>query len=218
VHSTGSSPGFISEAVPLVLTSTQRRLDALVIDESADLSSRNSPELLFDLMGFGTTPDSFDPRRWAHGAASFGPSLSLLADALGLPLDSVEGSGEVATATHDIEIAAGSIASGTVAAQRMIVTGVRNGKPLMTFRTNWYCSTDLDPAWELHETGWHVLVAGDAPLDVTFTFPVPAEQYAATTPGYTAHRVVNAVPYVVVAEPGIRTTVDLPQIIAALGT
>jgi hypothetical protein len=45
VHSTGSSPGFITEAVPLVLTSIQRQLTALAIDEYADLSQRNSPEL-----------------------------------------------------------------------------------------------------------------------------------------------------------------------------
>jgi 2,4-diaminopentanoate dehydrogenase len=60
VHSTGSSPGFISEAVPLVLTSIQRRLDSLVIEEFADLSQRDSPDLLFELMGFGTDPAAFD--------------------------------------------------------------------------------------------------------------------------------------------------------------
>ena len=37
------------------------------------------------------------------------------------------------------------------------------------------------------------------------------------TPGYTANRAVNAVPYLCAAAPGIRTTVDLPQIIPALG-
>jgi 4-hydroxy-tetrahydrodipicolinate reductase len=31
IHSTGVSPGFISEAVPIVLTSLQRRLDRLRI-------------------------------------------------------------------------------------------------------------------------------------------------------------------------------------------
>src|SRR5579864_1509115 len=61
LHSTGSSPGFITEALPLVLTSLLRRLDRLTIDESADLSSRNSPELLFRLMGFGADLAAFDP-------------------------------------------------------------------------------------------------------------------------------------------------------------
>jgi 4-hydroxy-tetrahydrodipicolinate reductase len=38
-----------------------------------------------------------------------------------------------------------------------------------------------------------------------------------TSPGFTANRAVNAVSVVCAAAPGIRTTVDLPQIIANLG-
>jgi 4-hydroxy-tetrahydrodipicolinate reductase len=216
IHSTGSSPGFISEAVPLVLTSIQRRLDSLVIDEFADLSKRDSPTLLFELMGYGRDPSAFDAGRWAHGAASFGPSLRVTAEALGLPLDSVEATGEVAVARETIEIAAGTVPQGTVAAQRMIVNGMRRGRPLLTFRANWYCTTDLEPAWDLRATGWRVRVDGDAPLDVEVRFDIPLERMGETTPGYTAHRAVNAVPDVCAAAPGIRTSVELPQIIASL--
>jgi len=35
-------------------------------------------------------------------------------------------------------------------------------------------------------------------------------------PGYTANRAVNAVPFVCAAAPGIRATLDLPQIVAEL--
>lgn len=217
LHSTGSSPGFITEALPIVLTSIQRRLDLLTIDEFADMSSRNSPDLVFRLMGFGTDPSTFDARRWAHGGAAFGPSLRLLADALSLPLDDVQSLGEVATARTTVDVAAGRVEAGTVAAQRMVVTGLRGGRPLLCFRANWYLSSDIEPAWELRETGWRVQVDGDAPLDIAITFPIPDEQYAATTPGYTAHRAVNAVPAVCEAPPGIRTTVDLPQVVAMLG-
>ncbi|HEY8059728.1 MAG TPA: hypothetical protein VID94_13290, partial [Acidimicrobiales bacterium] len=48
IHSTGSSPGFISEALPIVLLTMHRRLDLLQIDEFADMSSRDSPEMLFE--------------------------------------------------------------------------------------------------------------------------------------------------------------------------
>jgi 4-hydroxy-tetrahydrodipicolinate reductase len=217
IHSTGSSPGFISEAVPLVLTSIQRRLDGLVIEEFADLSMRNSPELLFDLMGYGRDPAAFDPGRWSHGAESFGPSLRLVADALGLPLDAVEATGEVAVARRTTEIAAGRLEAGTVAAQRMRVTGLRDGHPLLAFEANWYCTADLDPAWDLGPTGWRLTVAGDAPLRVDMPFDFPLEEMGAYSPGYTANRAVNAVPVVCRAEPGIRTSVELPQIIATLG-
>jgi 4-hydroxy-tetrahydrodipicolinate reductase len=217
IHGTGSSPGFISEAVPLVLTSLQRRLDSLSIEEFADLSQRNSPVLLFDLMGFGKDPAHFDRGRWAHGVHSFGPSLRLVADALGLPLDSVEASGEVATASRTTDIAAGRIEAGTVAAQRLHVRGIRGGEPLLSFVATWFCTTELDPVWDLRPTGWRLYVAGDAPLEVEMRLAVPLEDMGEWSPGYTANRAINAVPVVCAAEPGIRTTVDLPQIIAALG-
>ena len=83
LYSTGSSPGFITEALPLALLSLQRRLDRLTIEEFADMSSRNSPEMIFDLMGYGRDPSHFDPRGVElHGGASFAGSLRLIADAL----------------------------------------------------------------------------------------------------------------------------------------
>jgi 4-hydroxy-tetrahydrodipicolinate reductase len=216
IHSTGSSPGFISEAVPLVLTSIQRRLDALTIDEFADLSRRDSPDLLFNVMGFGKLPGAFDERRLSHLRDAFGPSLQLLAEALSLPLDALDASGEVAVARRTVEIAAGKLEAGTVAAQRLTVAGIRGGRPLLRFRANWYCTTDLDPAWELGATGWRISVDGDAPLDIDMRFPIPFERMAATTPAYTANRAVNAIPVVCAAPAGIRSTLDLPQVVATL--
>jgi hypothetical protein len=217
IHSTGSSPGFITEAVPLVLTSIQRRLDCLTIDEFADLSSRDSAFLLFQVMGFGKGSGKINPLILAHVRENFGPSLSLVADAISMPLDGYEASGEIATARQTTRIAAGVIEAGTMAAQRITISGMRGGQPLLRFRANWYCTTDVDPSWGLRESGWHVLVEGDTPLDIDIRYPVPLEKYAAFSPGLTAHRPVNAIPYVCVAAPGIRTILDLPQIIPMLG-
>lgn len=216
LHATGSSPGFITEAVPLVLASIQRRLDRLTIDEFANLSQRPSPELLFGQMGFGGTPAEFDPRRVSHGRESFGPSLRLLADAFSISLDDLSGHGEIAVATHNVDIAAGTIAAGTVAAQRISVSGVKNGHEVLTFRATWFCTEDIEPSWPLLSTGWRINVEGDAPLEVDLRFPITLDQMAATTPGYTANRAVNAVPVVCNAPPGIRTTMDLPPIIPVL--
>lgn len=217
IHSTGSSPGFITEAVPLVLASVQRRLGSLAIDEFADLSRRNSPDLLFDVMGFGKPPAELDERRLTHGKISFGPSLRLVAEALSIPLDSIEATGEIATARGRAQIAAGVLKAGSVAAQRMTVSGVRDGRPVLSFRATWYCSTELDPAWDVRATGWHVSVDGDAPLDIDIRFPVPLDRWGEVAPAYTANRAVNAVHAVCAAPPGIRTTLDLPQIIPTFG-
>ncbi len=214
IHSTGSSPGFSTEAIPFALLSIQRRLDMLAIEEFADLSQRPSPELLFDVMGYGQPPADMGPERAQHLVQAFGPSLRLIAEAVGLPLDDVVGDGEVAVCADDLEIAAGTIPAGTVAAQRVTVSGMRNGEPLLRFRANWYCSADLTSGWELQDTGWRVRVEGDAPLDVAMPFPISLDQMAETAPGYTANRAVNAVEAVCAAEPGIRTSLDLPHIVA----
>jgi 4-hydroxy-tetrahydrodipicolinate reductase len=213
IHSTGSSPGFITEALPLVLLSMARSLDQLRIDEFADMSSRNSPDLLFNIMGFGADPAKFDPRRFSHIAHSFGPSLSALADAIGLPIDAVEGGGEIAVATHDVEIAAGTVKAGTVAAQRPSATCLRDGNPVLRFQANWYVTTDLEPACDLRETGWRLQVDGDTPLDVEIRFPVEPARYPQVSPGFTAHPAVNAIPVVCEAAPGIRTSFELGRVI-----
>lgn len=214
IHSTGSSPGFITEAIPLVLSSIQRRIDHLAIQEFADLSRRDSPEMLFDLMGYGKPPTDFDDGRLAYGRISFGPSLNLVAEALSMPLDSIEASGDVAVTPKRLTIAAGTLEAGTVAAQRLTVSGIRGGREVLSFRANWYCTAEVEPAWDMRPTGWHVAVEGDAPLDVDFRFTTPIEQMGEVSPGYTANRAVNAVSVVCAAAPGIQTSVDLPQIFA----
>lgn len=217
VYSTGSSPGFITEALPIALLSLSRRLDCLTIDEFADMSSRNSPGLLFDVMGYGAPMGPFDEGRVGHLKADFASSLAQLADGCGIEIDVWEGFGEFSPARQRLEIAAGVIEAGHVAAQRITIQGLRGGGPVLRFRANWYASRDIEATgWELRGSGWRVKIEGDTPLDVSITFPVVPEDYAAFTPGLTAHRAVNAVVAVCGAAPGIRTTVDLPQIIARL--
>jgi 4-hydroxy-tetrahydrodipicolinate reductase len=217
LHSTGSSPGFVSEALPLVLTSLSRRLDRLTIDEFADLSRRPSPDLLFRVMGFGRPLAPMHPGRLEHMRQTMAASLALVADAMSLPIDEAQVSGELAGASRDVSIAAGTIEKGAAAAQRITIAWLRDGDPVLQLRLNWYCTTEIDADWELRETGWRVLVEGDTPLDVGIRFPIPLEDYAETMPNLTAHRAVNAVAAVCAAAPGIRTTADLPQIIARLG-
>lgn len=215
IYSTGSSPGFVTEALAIPLVSMSRRLDCLTIDEFADMTSRNSPDLLFNVMGYGVSPGQFDQRKVEYVKHDFAASLAQVADALDIEIDDWHAFGELSAATEDKQIAAGLIAAGTVAAQRITIEGRQNGKARLRFRANWYVSSDIDATdWNLRESGWRIRVEGDTPMEVNITFPVSPEEYPNVTPGFTAHRAVNAVPVVCAAEPGIRTTVDMPQVIA----
>ena len=215
VYATGSSPGFITDALPFAVLSMQRTVDSIEIDEFANLSRRPSPHLLFELMGFGKPLDSYDSNRVSFLLGEFGPALGGLAEAAGRSVDEWVATGEVAAARRETSLAAGDLAEGTVAAQRNTIVGRSGGSDVVRFTANWYCTDDVEPAWELRETGWRVQVHGDAPFDVAITFPVPLDEYASYMPALTANRPVNAIPYVCAAAPGILATADLPPITPA---
>jgi 4-hydroxy-tetrahydrodipicolinate reductase len=219
IHSTGSSPGFSTEALPLALLYLQRRLDCLSIDEYADISGRDSPRLHFDVLGFGKSPAEYHEGKFADGlnigkvGSYYYNAFSLIADAISLPMDDFEAKSEIAMTRHRLPIACGIIEAGTVAALRVSVTGKRRGVPLFKMRMHWYCTKDIDADWELRGDGWRVQVEGDAPLDINITLPISKKVFYEVSPGYTAHPAVNAIPAVCAARPGFVTFLDLPHIV-----
>ena len=215
VYATGSSPGFITEALPFALLSLQRNTESIQIWEFANMSRRDSPEMIFDSMGFGKPPGEFPSQRVARLLGNFGASLNLLAEAAGKPIESWRAAGEVAVAREDTTIVAGVVRAGTVAAQRTTIIGTSGDADVVSFTACWYCATEVDPQWDLGRTGWRVKVVGEAPFEFDLAFPVPLEDLNQWTPAFTANRPVNAVPYVCAARPGILSTVDLPPITPA---
>ena len=219
IHATGASPGFSSEALPLVVASMSRRMDCMTIDEYADIPASCPDVQVVDGMGFGRLPgQAFDPHLLAHISHGFQQSVNLIAKALNLPLDGFDLFGETANAKKRFLLPGGTpIEKGTVAAQRISISGMRDGKPIIRYRLNWYCTTDVDEQWDLRRSGWRLLIEGETPIDVSVTFPVAGDQVSASMAAITAYRVINAVPYVCAAAPGIRTTADLPNIVPRMG-
>lgn len=215
IHATGASPGFSSEALPLVLTTMSRRMECMTVDEYADIPASCPDIQVTQGMGFGREPgEEFDPRLLGHISHGFQQSVTLVAKALGVQLDRIDVFGETASAKQRFLLPGGTpIEKGRVAAQRITVAGVRGDKPIVRFRLNWYCTTDIDQSWDLRPSGWRVLVEGETPLEVNITFPLAPDQVSPAMAGITAYRVINAIPYVCAAAPGIRTTAELPMVV-----
>jgi 2,4-diaminopentanoate dehydrogenase len=215
IHATGASPGFSSEALPLVVASMSRRMDTMTIDEYADIPASCPDVQVVQGMRFGRQPgETFDPHLLAHIAHGFEQSVSVIAKGLNLKLDGFKVSGETANARERFLLPGGTpIEQGTVAAQRITIAGMMQGRPIIIYRLNWYCTTNVDEDWDLRRSGWRVLVEGEMPIDVNVTFPIAKEKVSPAMAGITAYRVLNAVPYVCAAEPGICTTATLPNIV-----
>jgi 4-hydroxy-tetrahydrodipicolinate reductase len=205
LYETGPGPGFIEENLPLAALLLLRRLDHLQIEQFADLSGRNSPTLIRKFFGVDRTTDMSEVA--ARSIPTDGAALRQLGDAIGLPLDDITTCARPAVARKTVKIGVATIEAGTVGGWQMDVIGIRGGKELMKYTRTMYVAKDLDPAWELRDTGWHVVIDGDAPLEIDIRFA--RENYDPISPGYNAHIAVNAVAAVCEAAPGIRVTADL---------
>jgi len=214
VWASGSDPGFVTETLPLAFLSIQRKVDLIEIKEFGDLSHRPSAHMVMEQMRFGKPLAEFDPeRRKNHLFGEYQPPLSVLADMAAFEIDEWLGEGGVAAAKEDLMIVAGEIKAGTAAAQRVVVTGRSKGIDRIRFTQYGFVAMDVEPDWGLQPTGWRIQIHGDAPIDMSMPFPVLLDDLASFVPAYNANGLVNGVPYVCGARPGMLTTVDLPHIL-----
>jgi 4-hydroxy-tetrahydrodipicolinate reductase len=212
LYGSGSTPGWFTEVMPLALSALERRFDCITLTDYADMSSRNSPDMLFKVLPFGSDPAAV-PDGAQGTATSSPPTIGMVAAALGLPVDAVRTTRAFAVARETFTIPAGTIEKGTIAAMRMAIEGVRGNRTVIRRNSIWYLTRDIEPAWDLRGTGLHYRIEGDLPLDVMITIPVSDEEYPHVSPALTANPVVNAVPYVCEAAPGILQTDELPLVI-----
>jgi 4-hydroxy-tetrahydrodipicolinate reductase len=218
LFATGSSPGFVTNYLPLALLAMSRKLDCLTIDEFADIPTSVGPDMIRYVMGFGTPAEGgeINPLLLEHTTVGFSLSLKALAANLNIEIDEWVTRGELAAATEPYTLEDGFVIEpGTMGAQRIISAGLRDGKTVLQFRSNWYCTTKLDKDWDLRADGWRVQIEGDTPVLVDISFPPSQyEDRAHQLTGLTAHPVVNSIPHVVAAKPGILTVFDLPALAA----
>ncbi|MFV8819692.1 hypothetical protein [Haliea sp. E17] len=213
VYGTGSSPGFITDLFPYSVLSLQRRVDFYQIEEFGNMSRRNSPLMLFDQIGFGKPmdPDAYPTPRLTSAPTAFAP----IARAAGWTIDEWKTVTEFAAARSDAETVCGTVKAGTVGARRLVRTGYEKGVARMRFAQVMYITTDLDPDWNVGDTGWRVSIKGDASLEIDLKFPVALEELGDYTPALTANPPVNAIPFVCAAKPGILATAELPPLVPA---
>jgi 4-hydroxy-tetrahydrodipicolinate reductase len=192
----------------------QRRVELIEIEEFGDLSRRPSPHMVMEQMRFGKPLSEFDPdRRKNHLFGEYQPPLTVLADIAGFTIDEWTAEGGVAAAQKDTTIVAGEIKAGTAAAQRIVVRGRSDGVDHIRFTQYGFVAVDVEPDWGLQPTGWRIRIHGDAPFDVSMPFPVPLDDLASFVPAFNANGLVNAIPYLRAAAPGILTTEDLQHVL-----
>jgi 2,4-diaminopentanoate dehydrogenase len=214
VFITGVDPGFATDLLPFALAGTCQSIEQIRTMEIADYATYDGVTVMFDVMGFGNQIGEF-PMLFQPGVLSiaWGTAIRQLAAGLGVEVDEIRDSVEQEPAPEDLDVAAGHIAKGTVAALRFQIEGMVKGRPVIVVEHVTRLRADLRPDWAqpAHPGGsYRVEITGEPSyfVDIVPTSRNGGAPYAAILAA--SARIVNSIPDVLAAAPGIRTTLDMP--------
>ena len=214
----GLNPGFAAEQIAVVATGVCQALDHVEVVESVDCRAVRNPDYVFRILGFGSDPAAVDPNDPSWGPASslngmYEEVLAAMAEHLGLALDRVETDHRVHAATENLAIAAGTIPEGRIGHVNWRWNGIVGGQPKLTMSIHWWMEeAHLDepepPLWRIKIKGHPgVRLSVDLEKREGDATPTSAEQIGV------AGAVINAIPRVVAAAPGLATRPDRKSVV-----
>ena len=212
IFATGIAPGFASDVLAVHAASVSAYPMSVSVQERLPCGAYRSPGF-FAAMGFGRTPEG-DAESYCPGAmiAHFAPSVRLIAQGLGLDVQEVREHRDVAIADRDYSFEAGEILGGRIASVRMRFDGICNGEARVHFSAIWSMPDEAVEDWQPSipldspiRRLTRITVDGDPPVQLDFAL-TDGELPGVTA---TAARVLNAIPAVCAAKPGILSALDL---------
>ncbi|OBH57994.1 dihydrodipicolinate reductase [Mycobacterium mantenii] len=228
---TGIDSGFANDVLPLVLTGVSRVIESVRVTEMFNYATYPDRSAVYEILGFGQRPDypafAAQPGIFTFG---WGPVLHQLAAGLGTTIDNIEESNERIAATESFDTPTGHIAAGTVAAMRSTLTGYVDGKPTFVLDHVTRMRDDIAPDWPQPHISippkdlgygpasgrglYRVEIEGSPSMRCEFEMAEDADHdLGARIAG--SSRMVNAIPAVCAAPPGLLSALDLPLITGA---
>ncbi|GAB2840184.1 diacylglycerol kinase [Actinoallomurus bryophytorum] len=211
----GIDPGFANDWLPLTITGISESITEVRCMEILNYSTYAQPTVLFDVMGFGRpmdeTPLLLSPTVLT---LAWGSVVRQLAAGLDVELDGIEEWHTRLPAPETFEVDAGTVEKGTAAALRFEVRGMRGGRPVVVLEHVTRLRDDLGPDWPqpAGQGSYRVEVKGEPNYTVDLQLLGKNGDHNTAGLKATAMRLVNAVPSVVAAPPGLLTALDLPLI------
>ena len=213
----GIDPGFANDTLPLVLTGLCSRIDAIRVSEIVNYDTYDQAEVLFGTMGFAQ-PMDHTPLLLIPGVLTmaWGPVVRQIAAGLGVEVEKVRERYEKLPAETSFTIPSGPVPAGTMAALRFEVEAVVNGKPAIVLEHVTRLRDDLAPDWP-QPTGsgcYRVQIDGSPSVTCELTLGDTNGDHNSAALIATALRILNAIPAVCAAKPGILCALDLPLVTA----
>jgi 4-hydroxy-tetrahydrodipicolinate reductase len=209
----GIDPGFANDVLPLTLSGLCERWEEIRILEVVNYATYDQPEVVFGTMGFGQPLDA-TPLILTPGALTFGwgGTIRLLAEGLGVELEEIREQHERLPAPESFDTPLGRVEQGTMAALRFEVQGIVDGQPALVVEHVTRLRDDLAPDWPKGDGVYRVHVKGVPELRCELAMADEHGDHAVGGVLLTATRLVNAIPAVCEAPPGLLSALDLPLV------
>jgi hypothetical protein len=206
----GIDPGFANDLLPIALTSACERVDSVRVLEILNYDTYDQPEVLFGTMGFAQPLDHTTLLLFPGALAyAWGGVIGQIAESLGVEVEEIRETHEKATLDHDVSLAVGDVPAGTMAGLRFEVQGIVGGREAIVIEHVTRLDDSVAPEWP-HGQGYRIEIKGSPSFMVDVE--MLGEDGDHNTGGLiaTAMRLLNAVPHVCAAAPGVLSTLDLP--------
>ena len=211
----GIDPGFANDLLPLVLTGVSQRVRSVRVMEILNYATYDQAEVLFDTMGFGQALDA-QPMLLIPGILGYawGGAVHAIAEGLGVEIEEIREVHERVPFDQPIEVAGRTVEPGTTAGLRFEVQGIVNGRAVVVLEHVTRLHDDVAPDWpeQVGQGLYRVVVEGEPTIQCDISFS--GEDGDHNTGGLivTATKLLNAVPAVVAAAPGMLSVLDLPLV------
>jgi 4-hydroxy-tetrahydrodipicolinate reductase len=206
----GVNPGFTMDVWPITMTRLSREIERIHVTEVLDMVEYTSASAMY-FMGFGQPPDAPAPLDAMHSTPDTSPfyaSLVMTADAIGFELEDYRYEREVGLAKETFTVKAGTIERGTIAVVKMGVYGIARGRDVLVNEWVWRISDEVRPDWGVGEY-WSMEITGDPSMKLSME-PRTLLDSGRVVSLTVATAIVNAIPSVCAAPPGLRTPLDMP--------
>jgi hypothetical protein len=211
----GIDPGWGNDVLPLLVSGLASTITQIRCQELFDYSTYDAPEAVRGSVGMGGPMDQV-PMMVLPGVPTmiWGGQLRLIARGLGLSLDEIREQVERRALDADVENAMGLFAAGTQGGLRFEVQGVVGGEVVLVVEHVTRIHPSVAPDWPAPADGGagaHVVVLeGDPRIVVTVSAESEGGNRAAGGNATAAARLVNALPWLRAAEPGLYDALDVP--------
>jgi len=211
----GVDPGFANDWLPLSITAISERIDEIRCLEVLNYATYDQPMVMFDIMGFGRSLDD-TPMLLMPGVLTmaWGSVVHQLAKGLDVELDGIEEWYERVPAPETFEISSGTVVAGTAAALHFEVRGMRGNRPVIVVEHVTRLRDDLAPHWPqpAGQGCYRVEIKGEPEYTVDLQLLGSDGDHNTAGLKATAMRLVNSVPAVIDAPPGLLSALDLPLV------